>query len=146
MRVYLDTCAMQRPLDDRLRLRIRVEGEAVLGVIAAVEAGEIELVASDVLRFETENNPLPARRNFARRVLALAGGDVASTPEVLARARQYEQEGIKPLDAIHLASAVEARVAFFCTTDDGLLRKGPRLNTGTTRVVSPLELIAELEP
>jgi hypothetical protein len=144
MRIYLDTCAVQRPLDDPSR--VRVEAEAVSAVIAAAEAGELELIASDVLRFETENNPLPHRRNFARRVIAIAKGDVASTPHVKERAQGYERLGIGPLDAVHLASAVEAQADFFCTTDDVLLRKGPQANTGGTRVVSPLELIASLEP
>jgi len=146
MRIYFDTCAVQRPLDDRTQLRVRVEGEAVLGVIAAAEDGRVELIASDVLRFETENNPIVSRRDFARRVLQLATGDVATTPGVAARAQQYEQEGIQPLDAVHLASAVEAKADLFCTTDDRLRRKGRRVNTQGTRVVSPLELIAELEP
>ena len=145
MLVYLDTCAIQRPLDDLTQLRIRVEAEAVLAVVAAAEAGEVALVASDVLRFEAENNPLPHRKAFARRVLALASADVATTAGVAARAAAYVAAGIKPLDAVHLASAVEASADFCCTSDDGLLRKGLRVNTAATRVVSPLDLIAGLE-
>ena len=144
MRVYLDTCAIQRPLDDLDQLRVRVEAEAVLAVVTAAETGGVELVASDVLRFETENNPLPHRRDFARRVLRLATSDVATTPAVSARASDYERDSIKPLDAVHLASAVEAAADLFCTADDTLLSKGQRANTETTRVVSCLELITAL--
>ena len=144
MLLYLDTCAVQRPLDDPSQLRMRVEADIVLAVIAAVEANELELVSSDVLRFETENNPLPTRRDFARRVLALATVDTASTPEVAKRARGYEQAGIKPLDAVHLASAVAAGAELFCTVDDEFLRKARAVNTGATRVVSLVELITEV--
>ena len=70
MLVYLDTCALQRPLDDQNQLRIRVESEAILAVLSAAAAGEVDLVASDVLRFEIEKNPLVHRRDFARRALA----------------------------------------------------------------------------
>jgi hypothetical protein len=94
MRVYLDTCAIQRPLDDLGQLRVRIEAEAVLAVLTAAEAGGVELVASDVLRFETENNPLPHRRDLARRVLRLATSDIATTPAVSTRARAYERGGI----------------------------------------------------
>lgn len=146
MIVYLDTCAVQRPLDDRSQLRVRIEADILLAIIAAAEGDELELASSDVLRFETENNPIPARRDFARSVLALAKVDIASTPEVADRARRYEQEGIKPLDAVHLASAVAVDADFFCTVDDSLLRKAQTANTGATRVVSPLELIRELAP
>jgi len=144
MLVYLDTCAVQRPLDDRRQLRIRVEADILLAVIAAAEADHLDLASSDVLRFEAENNPIPSRRDFARRVLALATVDTASTSAVADRARRYEQAGIKPLDAVHLASAVVVDADFFCTVDDGLLRKAQTVNTGATRVVSPHELMMEL--
>lgn len=145
MLVYLDTCAIQRPLDDRGQLRVRVEAEAVLAVVTAAEGGEVDLVASDVLRFEAANNPLPHRLDFARRVLGLAASDIATTPAVADRAAAYQRDGIEPLDAVHLASAVESGADFFCTTDDALLKKGRRANTEATRVVSPLELVADLE-
>ncbi|WP_420455338.1 PIN domain-containing protein [Rubrivirga sp.] len=146
MRVYLDTCAIQRPLDDLAQLRVRVEAEAVLAVITAAEMGGVDLVASDVLQFETENNPFSHRRDFGRRVTGLAMSHVATTPSVSARATDYERAGLRPLDAVHLASAVEAEADRFCTADDALLKKGKRANTEATRVVSPLELIADLEP
>lgn len=130
MLIYLDTCAVQRPLDDPGQLRIRVEADILLAVIAAAESNEVDLASSDVLRFETENNPVPARRDFARRVLALATTDIASTPEVAARAKRYAQAGMKPLDAVHLASAVAVGADFFCTVDDTFLRKARTVNTG----------------
>lgn len=118
----------------------------LLAIISSAEGGEIALASSDVLRLETENNPLPARRDFARRVLALATADTASTDAVAARAKRYEQEGIKPLDAVHLASAVEVGADFFCTVDDSLLKRARGVETGSTRAVSPFELILEIEP
>jgi hypothetical protein len=45
MRVYLDICAIQRPLDEQSQLRIRLETKAILGVLAACASGLIELVA-----------------------------------------------------------------------------------------------------
>lgn len=49
------------------------------------------------------------------------------------------------LDALDLASAVEAGVEYFCTTDDRLLRKGKVADTKSTSVVSPLELVVLLQ-
>lgn len=144
MLVYLDTCAVQRPLDDRRQLRVRVEADIILAVIAAAEAEEIQLVSSDVLRFESENNPIVGRRDFARGVLAISAVDIATTPEVADLSVRYVQTGIKPLDAVHLASAVQVDADFFCTVDDELLRKARKANTASTRVVSPAELITEL--
>ena len=51
---------------------------------------------------------------------------------------------MKPLDALHLASAVEADADFFCTCDDRLLKRARGTQTGRTRVVSPLDLVTEV--
>ncbi|ETW96051.1 MAG: hypothetical protein ETSY1_28135 [Candidatus Entotheonella factor] len=60
------------------------------------------------------------------------------------RARTFRDLGIKVLDALHLASAVEAQADYFCTCDDRLLRRARIAETLQTKVVSPLELIAEI--
>jgi hypothetical protein len=57
MKIYLDMCSLQRPLDDRTQLRVLVEAEAILGVLALCDAGTVELIASDALVFEAEANP-----------------------------------------------------------------------------------------
>ena len=54
MRIYLDTCSLQRPLDDRSQLRVDLESEAILAVLAMCERGDVELVSSEVLQIETE--------------------------------------------------------------------------------------------
>ena len=77
-------------------------------------------------------------------MLARARRYVPTTPEVTARAASYQRGGIKPLDSLHLASAVVSGAAFFCTTDDPLLRQGLKAETGVTSVVSPLELVQNL--
>jgi hypothetical protein len=35
MRVYLDACCLQRPLDDRSQPRVNVEAEAVLTILGS---------------------------------------------------------------------------------------------------------------
>jgi predicted nucleic acid-binding protein len=52
--------------------------------------------------------------------------------------------GIKPLDALHLASAVSAQADYFCTCDDRFLRRAKEAETGLVKVVSPLELVTEI--
>jgi hypothetical protein len=144
MRIYLDTCSLQRPFDDRAQLRIRVEAEAVLGILALCESGKAELVASDAHRFENERNPHSLRREYMDEMLTVAVHFVPGTQAVRDRASQYVAGGIKMLDAAHLASAVEARAHYFCTSDDRLLKRGRAADTGITQVVTPLELIQEL--
>ena len=144
MRVYFDICAIQRPLDDQTQLRVRAEAEAVLGLLALCAGGTLELVASGVHVVENRKCPHPDRRAHVDSVLSLAGQYVPMGKAALARAERYQALGIKRLDALHLASAVEADVEYFCTTDDRLLRKGEAADTNGTSVVSPLGLVVLL--
>ena len=79
-------------------------------------------------------------------VLAKATLFVQTDRRVEERARTFHTLGIKPLDALHLASAVEAKADYFCTCDDRLLRRARTADTLQTKVVSPLELIEEVTP
>jgi predicted nucleic acid-binding protein len=144
MRVYLDLCAIQRPLDDLSQLRVRLEAEAVLGLLDACALGVLRLVVSSVHDAETARNPHPARRDFAVEVLRSAAERVVLDEAVAGRASRYGRSGISLPDALHLALAVEASVDFFCTTDDQLIRKAQQVDTGTVSVVTPLELVARL--
>ena len=142
--VYLDNCALQRPLDDRTQFRVRVEAEAVEAVIEQVERGRVDLLSSDVLVAESTAALDPTRRDFAAETLKLADSVVPLDSAVEDRGRPYRAEGVKAIDALHLASAVVGGADFFCTTDDRFLRKATGANTAGVRVVTPLELAVAL--
>ena len=144
MKVYLDMCSIQRPLDSKTQPRIAVEAEAVLAVLTLCEAGQVELMTSDILVFELERNPHPVRKEYALKVLAKAIVSVTTDSYVEERARTFQAEGIKPVDALHLASAVIAKADYFCTCDDRFLKRAKVVDTGQTKAVSPLELITEV--
>ena len=145
MIIYLDTCSIQRPFDDQSQTRIVLEAEAVLGIIDRIETGEVELLSSEVLQLETEENPNPVGRRFASDVLALAARHVAVHDEIESRARTYEKAGLQPYDGLHLASAVEGEADVFCTTDDALYEIGQTVDTKETEVLTPVELIEVIE-
>lgn len=146
MRIYFDMCCLQRPIDDQTQLRVRIEAQAVLGILALCEDGQAELVASEALVFEIDANPEVVRRDFATQSIAKATQFVQTDASVKTRAQQFMAAGLQPLDALHLASAVEAQADFFCTCDDRFLKKARLLNTLPTKVVSPLELVSEIQP
>jgi predicted nucleic acid-binding protein len=144
VKVYLDMCSIQRPLDSQDDVRVATEAQAVLGILRLCESGQVTLVGSDALRFELEKNPHPVRKDYAAAVLSNAAAFTPTDRQLEARARQLEATGIKALDALHLASAVEAEADFFCTCDDRLLKRAREADTGRRRVVSPLELVTEV--
>lgn len=145
MKVYLDTCSLQRPLDDKTQLRIRLEAEAILSVLDLAKAGRIELVSSDTLLFEVRRNPHHARREFALETIAGFTNHVELTGGIQRRAKILNQAGIQTLDSLHLASAEAAGVDIFCTCDDWFLTKAKREAMRGRNVVSPLEFAEELE-
>lgn len=144
MKIYLDNCALQRPLDDKSHTRIRLEAEAVLSIFEECKSGEIELVSSETLEFEIEKNPLGIRRTYAESTLELATTIVAVNNDIEHRANEFVNLGIKPLDALHLASAEEAKADYFCTCDDRFLRRAKTIDGLKIVVVTPLELVEEL--
>jgi predicted nucleic acid-binding protein len=145
MRVYLDTCSLQRPLDNKDVGRNALEAEAVLIIIAFCEAGKIEMISSEALLFETRRNTVPARREFAFEMLDKAASFIAFDNQIRDRAEEITNQGVMPLDALHLASAERAEANYFCTCDDKLLKKAPPICAPQMRVVSPIQLLEEFE-
>ena len=103
------------------------------------------LLSSAAHLIETEQNPYPERKEHALNVLSLATSYVPTSEVVEERTQSYVTAGIDRLDALHLALAVTGEAAFFCTTDDRLLRRGHEVDTNETLVVSPLELVTHLD-
>jgi predicted nucleic acid-binding protein len=145
MRVYLDCCSLQRPFDDRSQPRIAVEAEAVLVILALCESHQVGLISSETLLFEIGRIPDQTRKEDALAILKLSKETVELTAEVEALARRLSASGLKPLDALHLASASTAKADYFCTCDDKFFRKAKTLGELGTTVVSPTELVMELD-
>ena len=145
MKVYLDSCSLQRPLDNRNRIRIALEAEAVLGNLALCKAGRLDLISSDALEFESAQISHSIRRERALAILGIAGAHVELGDQIEQRARHFIESGIKPMDALHLASAEAAECDYFCTCDDRFLKRAKEITDLQTNAVSPLELVEELE-
>lgn len=144
MRIYLDCCCLQRPFDDQTQPRIRVEAEAVLAILTAVEAGDVSMVGSDALVYEVNRMSDLTRRSETLALLMLASEQVEVDAAAAKLAESLATIGIKPMDAIHLALASTASVDFFGTCDDGLLNKGRVVANLRCKVVSALDLLWEV--
>ena len=142
MLVYLDMCCLKRPFDDQSQTRVRLESEAVLGLLAA-ECESLRFVRSSALWLENEYNPLPARAARVRRWLLKpqSGGQPA---DIVSRAGELVNLGLKPFDSLHVASAEAFGADVLATCDDRLLaharRAGPLIRI---RVADILEVATE---
>jgi predicted nucleic acid-binding protein len=145
VKIYLDLCAIQRPLDTPNQVRIVLEAEAVLGIISFCDSGQAELVSSEALLYEGEQNPLPIRQEHTRSVLAKAKSSVNISEKEKARAATLITLGIRPLDALHLTLAEAGNADYFCTCDDKLLRNAKRVKDLAVKVINPVDLVQEIE-
>lgn len=144
MKIYLDNCSLQRPLDDKTQTRIFLEAEAIAAILRLCEVGDFTLVSSPVLRAEINNNSDPLRRELALEILSVAEEDILLTESAKNRAEEFEESGFQPIDALHLACAEAASVDYFCTCDDKFLKKAQAQSDLKIKVVSPLELADEV--
>jgi predicted nucleic acid-binding protein len=145
VKIYLDLCAIQRPLDTSNQIRIVLESEAVLGIIALSNMGLVELLSSEALLYEGAQSSLPVRKEHTSAVLSKAKSVIAVTKKEKARAAEIMKVGIKPLDALHVALAESGSADYFCTCDDKLLRNSKKIKDLAVSVVNPVDLVQEIE-
>jgi predicted nucleic acid-binding protein len=145
VKIYLDLCAIQRPLDTSNQIRVVLEAEAVLGLIAFADIGQVELLSSEALLYEGEQGSLPVRREHTTAVLAKAKSVLNVTEREKSRAAEIMKAGIKPLDALHIALAESGSADYFCTCDDKLLRNAKKVTDLAVKVLNPIDLVQEIE-
>ena len=141
MRVYLDNCCYNRPFDDQGQLRVRLETLAKLQVQALMRDGKIEYVWSDTLVYEVSKNPFRDRQQRFLSWIGNASVYVHSSASVVERGREFEAMGLKPKDALHVASAERAECDWFVTTDKCILKK--LQHVGDLRIGSPIDFMME---
>jgi hypothetical protein len=81
-KIYLDVCAIQRPLDTPNQVLVVLEAEAVLGILTLCDAGQIELISSEASIYEIEQNPFTIRREYGYSVLTKAKETINMTASV----------------------------------------------------------------
>lgn len=127
MKIYLDVCCLNRPFDDQTQNRIRLEAEAILLILADIQAGNWEWASSEVVIDEIEQTPDPKRRERVRQLMAHANHSYILTDDDMVRATILTNLGFGGMDALHLACAESSQSAIFLTTDDKLLQRATRL-------------------
>jgi hypothetical protein len=143
VKIYLDNCCLNRPFDDQVQARIRIEAEAKLDIQGRVLAGDLDLVWSYMVDFENAANPFEVRQKAIARWKGHAKCDIGESDEILDKAKDLERSGFRSKDALHLACAIAAKCDYFLTTDDQLLRKTGEVSD--VAVINPTELLSRLD-
>jgi predicted nucleic acid-binding protein len=140
MRVYLDNSVLNRPFDDQRQARVWFETVAFVLILTLIERGECTLVWSPVIDLENRYNPDEQRRKWVAGCAELATIHSSLRPEVRDRALELELKGVKPIDALHIASAEDAATDVFLTCDDRLIRR----YSGSMKALTPSAFIEML--
>ena len=141
MKVYLDNCTYNRPFDDQRDIIIHIETEAKLVIQQMIKDNELELLWSDVLDYENNDNPFEERRFKIAEWEAYASSKVEINDTVIEKARTYMNVGLRQKDASHLACAVYGGGDFFITVDRKILNKP----IGDITIVDPVEFLRRLQ-
>ncbi len=144
IRVYLDTCCLNRPFDDQGQYRIRSESEAVLDVLERVAAGEWRMIGSDAVDAETAAITDPERRRRVQVMASTASEHVHFHQHLTKRAQVLEEMGFRGYDSLHIACAEAAGTDILLTTDDAFVRCARRLQHDLrVRVANPVTWLKE---
>ncbi len=142
MKVYLDNCCFNRPFDNQLDIKIRLETEAKLYIQHFIKTGKLQLIWSYILDFENSKNPFEERKWYIERWKMFAVEDIEENATILAIGRKLEKLGLKKIDALHIACAIYAKCNYFITTDKGILKKAKRIKE--IIVIHPINFIMEV--
>jgi predicted nucleic acid-binding protein len=144
--IYLDTSVYNRPFDDQTQPRIWLETLAFSVILQMIESNVATLITSSVVDYENSRNPHQLRRAWVNKVTALAVDRQLVNEEIRQRADTLERDGLKPIDALHVACAEIARADYFVTCDDRLLNRYQSLHQQDIKLATcnPTELVRRI--
>jgi predicted nucleic acid-binding protein len=140
-KIYLDTSAYNRPFDDQTQPKIFLETQAVVIIFQMLEAGTVELISSLVLEYENSRNPSLINQVAMNRYLQMAELRQEINGGIRQRAKQLEHNGVKAMDALHIACAEASGSDYFVTCDKRLINRCLAL---TMKVLNPVDFVLEM--
>ena len=143
MKIYMDVCCLNRPFDDQMQDRIRIESDAILAILSKCISREWQLLSSEVMDIEIENTHDKWKKSKIYELYKLAGEKIMLNDKIVKRAFEIQNSGIKSFDSLHVASAEFSKADIFLTTDKNLLRVAGRLKLDVI-LANPLNWFMEV--
>ena len=145
MKIYLDTCCLNRLSDRQIQERIRQETEAVNIMLSNFRAKRWHWISSSILQFEINQNPDLDQRVSLTTLLQFGHQTVFVGGQEILRGEELEGLGFKKLDALHIACAESGNADILLTTDDRMLRRAKRYRAQLrVRVENPYRWLQEI--
>lgn len=142
MKIYLDTCCLNRPFDNQDYPRIHFESEAVKIILEKIENAEWQFISSEVLLFEINKILNLEKRQKIKELLTLSSITVQLDDSHIERAKFFENSGLKAFDALHIG-VCESNADVFLTVDDRLIKILKKFSDLKLIVMNPIDFIKE---
>lgn len=142
MKIYLDMSCLNRPFDDQMQLRIRLESETIIFILQNFKLPQWEWISSEILPLEIEHIPAVEMREHLMLLASHAHHVVRLQQKEVKRAQQLKRMGFNAFDALHLACAESGNADIFLTSDQELLERATHISDKLNiSVVNPLWLL-----
>lgn len=138
--IYIDSSCLNRIFDDQSQPRILLESISMLVIYSFIESEILEIVSSESLVYETENNPFEEKKEFILNLLNKSKLYLRINEEILNRAEELERLNIRGVDAFHIAISEKNEISYFLTVDDGIIRK----YRGQLQVFNPVNFVMNI--
>lgn len=140
MMVYLDTCVWCRPFD-RPTQRVTEEARALHGILDLADKGKIQIISSSLVLFETSFIEPIEKRESVVALIHRSSAQIAGATEAIEGVTQKLQDecGLDPMDAAHVAMAINEGIDIFLITDDGIVNKSECISKYGIIVKNPVD-------
>lgn len=149
MKVYLDTCCVNRLFDLQTQGRVQRETQAIVRILHNFFTQRWNWLSSEILEDEVGADSDSERRARVKSVMEYVHHTLFIGTEEEARAEMLESLGFKHYDALHIACAESGRADVFLTTDDRLLNRATRfraqLRVSVENPYTWLQKVTEIE-
>ena len=126
LRVYLDTCCVNRLFDVQTQDRVQRETQAIIQIINRFLTIQWQWLGSEVLEDEVNADSNSDRRARVRAIMEHVYQTLSVTAREETRGEELEVLGFKYYDALHIACAESGEADILLTTDDRMLRLAKR--------------------
>ena len=145
LRVYLDTCCVNRLFDHQTQVRVKRETQAITQILSYFVTMRWDWLSSVILEDEVNADADSERRSRVKSVMEHIHYTLSMGAAEKIRAAELENLGFKHYDALHIACAESGGADVLLTTDDRMLRLAKRHSAQLqVRVENPYAWLQEV--
>ena len=138
-------CCLNRPFDNQLQERIKLESEAIILIFRHIEENDWQWISSEVVDFEVNKIPNMERKQRIQSLKIFPHHFVLIDEISIQRGEFLHDKGFSTYDALHIACAEQEHAEILLTTDDKLCHLASRYQQElAVRVVNPLHWLQEV--